>query len=80
MGLRLLAGTEGLYQMEYCLGCYTPRNEPFDPIVAARRPLRTDDPLATFVGISIQIEFFNRTEVITALDYILDVEMGVSAP
>ncbi|MFT5233909.1 MAG: hypothetical protein ACI9UQ_001951, partial [Candidatus Krumholzibacteriia bacterium] len=42
IGLRLLAGTEGLYQMEYCLGCYTPRNEPFDPIVAARRPLRTD--------------------------------------
>jgi len=80
IGLKLLAGTEQLYRMEECLRCYTDRDPPFDPIVAARRPLQEVDPLARFVGVSIQLEFFDRPEVLIALDHLLNVEMGVSTP
>ncbi len=86
IGLNVLSGSEALYRMEYCetarlQNCYNVRApEPFDPIMAVRRPDRQTSPLASAVGFSMQLENFSRAEVIAALTIILDTELGVPAP
>jgi len=79
IGLLPEAGTEILYRMEECLRCYSNR-PPFDPIMAVRRPERTVEPLARVVGFSMQLEYFDQTEVLSALNAVLDNEMGVISP
>lgn len=73
--------SEFLYQMEECGECYgDPRRPaiPPDPHVGVRNPLRSVDPLADIVGISLQLDDFEPTEVYQALDAILEFELGVS--
>ncbi len=70
---------EILYRMEPCNRCYNQR-PPIDPIMAIRRPARTVTPFAQVVGFSMQLEYFNRAEVLDALNVILDTEMGVLTP
>ncbi len=78
VGLDLLEGTEELYRMEWCRFCYNPSESgPFDPVVGSRRPHRDVDPLASAVCISLQLEYFNNAQVISALGQILTDEMGV---
>jgi len=74
-----LGPTESLYRMEYCRGCYNNR-PPYDPIMAIRRPVRTVSALAQVVGISMQLEYFDRAEALAALVEVLDTEMGVPTP
>ncbi len=80
IGLSPLAGTEILYRMEECSGCYGSRRPPFDPVVGVRRPERATAALAQVVSFGLQLEYFDETEVINALTTILDDEMGVAAP
>lgn len=73
--------SEFIYQMEECGECYgTPRRPaiPPDPFVGVRAPLRVDDPVARVVGISLQLDDFDPTDVFPALDAILDFELGVT--
>jgi len=71
---------EFIYQMEECLRCYGAR-PPFDPYVGVRSPARTaETPLATIVGLSIQLDDFDRDEAFAALAAILDIELGVAGP
>ena len=93
IGLKLLdedttAGTawgaaEVIYRMEECStlrgSCYNGR-PPNDPIVGVRRPTRAHTTEAKVVGLSMQLEYFERTEAIAALMAVLDTEMGVSRP
>ena len=79
IGMKPLAGTEPLYRLEECAGCYG-RRPPWDPIVAVRRPELTVEPFAEFVGFSLQLEYFDSDQVIAALTAVLDIEMGVPAP
>ncbi len=79
IGLRTLAGTDVLYRMENCPRCYN-RRPPYDPVMAVRRPDRATSPLASTVGFSMQLELFDNTAVIAALNAVLDTELGVSAP
>jgi hypothetical protein len=79
IGLKTAGTGEILYRMEECLRCYNSR-PPNDPIVAVRTPRRATAPLARTVAISAQLEYFNRAEVIAALNHLFTVEMGVSAP
>ncbi len=71
--------SEELYRMEYCVRCYGPSAPPFDPVIALRRPHRDVDPLARVVCFSLQLEYFNNAQVITALEQVLTDEMGVVA-
>ncbi len=80
IGLKLLAGTEILYRMEECSGCYGSRRPPFDPVVAVRRPERATSAFAAVVSFGLQLEYFDETQVINALRVILDDEMGLVAP
>ncbi len=79
IGLQPEDGGDILYRMEECIGCYTQR-PPADPVVGIRSPLRSVDPEAHTIAISTQLEFFNRAEVLAALTYLFDVEMGVPSP
>lgn len=78
IGLKALATAEPLYRMEDCPGCYT-RRPPSDPVIAVRSPLRTDAPLAQTISVSIQLEFFDRAEVLAALNSLFDNELGVAS-
>jgi len=81
VGLQPMTFAESLYQLEYCFRCYEvstdPNNEPF---VAVRTPTRATDPIAKTVVVSMQLEYFERQEAITALIALLTQEMGVTAP
>ena len=75
--------SELLYQMEECGECYgTPRRpaNPPDPFVAVRWPLRSVSPQAGIVGISLQLDDFEQTEVFAALNAILEFELGMVTP
>ncbi len=80
IGLVMETGTEKLYQMEYCVRCYTDRRPPWDPIVGVRWPGRDIDPLATVVTVSIQLEYFDEAEAFAALEAIINDEFGVVTP
>jgi hypothetical protein len=79
IGMQTRTGTEILYRMQECRDCY-PGPPPWDPVVGVRRPLRTTDPLARVVTITLQLEWFNRAETLAALRAIMTEEMGVSLP
>ncbi len=84
VGLSLTPACEPLYRFEACAtsGCFglsRPR-PPYDPIVVARWPLRTTDPLAQVISVSIQPDAFNRSEAIAAFGAVLTEELGVQAP
>jgi len=79
IGLTVLETAEILYRMEECQRCYNSR-PPFDPVVGVRKPLRTEAAVAHTVSISTQLEFFNRAEVLAALNFLFDVELGVATP
>ena len=71
--------SEELYRMEFCVRCYGPPGQPFDPVIAIRRPHRDVDPVATVVCFALQLEYFNNSQVVTALEQVLTDEMGVVA-
>ncbi|MCP4291224.1 MAG: hypothetical protein GY780_05255 [bacterium] len=79
-GLDLSSGGEELYRMELCVRCYGPPAPPFDPVVGSRMPPRAENPLASAICFSIQLEYFNNSQVITALEEVLVNEMGVVTP
>ncbi len=79
VGVQALAGTEVIYQMEYCRTCYGNR-PPFDPYVGFRRPERSVDPVARMVGLTLQLEYFEHTQASATLRAVLTDEMGVMAP
>ena len=81
---------EFIYQMELCLtstgaSCYCSGNRciaptpeaPADPYVGIRSPTRGESRFARIVGISIQLDEFEQTEVYPALDSIIEYELGV---
>lgn len=70
---------EILYRMEECIRCYNSR-PPFDPVVAVRAPVRSESALARTITISTQLELFDRAEVLSALNHLFDVELGVTTP
>lgn len=78
-GVQLLAGTEALYQMEYCRTCYGNR-PPFDPFVGYRRPERSVAPSANVVGLTVQLEYCAVAEASAALQALLAEELGVVSP
>jgi hypothetical protein len=80
-----------LFQMELCVdpgdnsSCYcsgrrcaavSPDN-PGDPYVGVRSPTREENRFARIVGISIQLDDFEPTEVYPALDSVIEYELGV---
>lgn len=79
IGLRILPDTEILYRMEFCRSCYN-RRPPYDPVMAVRRPARDIAPWAAAVGFSMQLEYFDNTEVMAALNAVFDSELGVLSP
>jgi hypothetical protein len=78
-GIQLLAGTEAIYQMEYCRTCYGNR-PPFDPFVGFRRPERSVEPLATVVGLTLQLEYCDTAQAAAAVQALLTDELGVAQP
>ena len=70
---------DNLYRMEECLSCYSTRR-PYDPVIAVRSPRRVDSPFAHIVGISVQLDDFDRDQVFAALSAILEFELGVPGP
>ncbi len=78
-GIQALAGTEYLYQLEYCRNCYTNR-EPYDPYVGFRRPERSTQLEAAVVGLTLQLEYCNRNQAGLALRVLLADELGVDLP
>ena len=80
-GLELLAYSEAIYRMEHCVRCYNDF-DPWDPVVAFRRPPRLDDDgqsqLAQVVSYALQLEYFSQNQVIASLQHVLSEEMGVS--
>ena len=81
LGIVPLNGAETLYRMEYCEGCYgDPRRPrpPFDPVVAVRKPVRSEStPLANVITISLQLEYVAPDEAKAVLSALLDDELGV---
>lgn len=83
VGLDLLAYSEPLYRLEYCVRCYNDQLDgPFDPVVAFRRPPRLDDDglpqSANVVGYALQLEYFSQSQAIASMQHVLSVEMGVT--
>ncbi len=80
-GLDLLAYSEALYRLESCPRCYNDY-DPWDPVVAYRRPPRLDDDLqpqnAHVIGYALQLEYFAQSQVIASMQHALSVEMGVT--
>ncbi len=79
IGLQALTGTEPLYRLEYCRTCYDTR-EPFDPVIAVRRPERSVEPRADVVVVSTQLEYYDRPQTLAALRALLTAELGVTLP
>lgn len=77
IGLTPLTGTEVLWKMEYCRGCYSQR-EPFDPVVGVRRPARAVAASARAVTIALGLNYFDPAQVRAALAAALRNEMGVA--
>jgi hypothetical protein len=71
--------TEAIFQMEYCLRCYSVR-PPYDPIVGCRIPDRATAQYAEAVTISLPLEFFDPDQVRENLSAVLTQELGVQAP
>jgi len=80
MGVVLRTGSEAIYQLEYCERCYHRARPPWDPIVGVRWPERITNSAATVVTISVQLEYFVESEVITALETIVNQEFEVVTP
>ncbi|MBE0567723.1 MAG: hypothetical protein IH621_17350 [Krumholzibacteria bacterium] len=84
IGLAPLAGCEWVYRFEVCntAGCFgaTRPVVPFDPIVAARWPLRETAAAARVISVSCDLEYFDPAEAIAAFGALLVLEMGVSVP
>jgi hypothetical protein len=78
-GTEVVFVTDNLYRMEECSRCYGSR-PPFDPVIAVRSPRRVDSPLAHIVGISVQLDDFERDQAFAALAAILEFELGVGGP
>ncbi len=80
-GLDLLAYSEAIYRLESCPRCYNDF-DPWDPVVALRRPPRLDDDLqpqnAHVICYSLQLEYFSQNQVIASMQHALSVEMGVT--
>jgi len=85
VGMLLKSGVdnEALYRMETCQ-CYgvppRPSQPPFDPMIGVRVPSRTLEAQARFVGLSVQLDFFDAAQVSAVLGAILESELGVVAP
>lgn len=83
MLLKAAVDNEALYRMESC-SCYAtpprPSLPPYDPIVGVRVPKRATEALARFVGLSVQLDYFDAAQVAAVLRAILDTELGVGAP
>jgi len=81
--LRAAVDNEALYRMESCT-CYgvppRPAQPPYDPIIGVRVPKRATAALARFVGLSVQLDFFDAAQVSAVLAAILETELGVGAP
>jgi hypothetical protein len=81
--LRAAVDNEALYRMEWCQ-CYgvppRPPLPPYDPIIGVRAPSRATEALARFVGLSVQLDYFDAAQVSSVLGAILETEMGVGAP
>ncbi len=75
-------GTDGKFYSCYCGGLRCLPIDPNDqtPFVAVRSPLRSVDPLAEIVGISLQLDDFDPAEVYPALNAIMQFELGVPGP
>ncbi|MHB8077745.1 MAG: hypothetical protein ACYDIE_00640 [Candidatus Krumholzibacteriia bacterium] len=79
LGLQLRTGTEALYKLEYYQ--YSPDGRPpYEPIVVTRKPTAVQSPLATALVMSLQLEFFDQTQVTAALRALLRNELGVTLP
>jgi hypothetical protein len=79
VGLTLQAGTEELYRFDPCNRCFGNR-PPWNPIIACRRPLRAQAPLARVVAFSFDLEYMERAGVLSALAGIMANELGVTPP
>jgi hypothetical protein len=78
-GLVLNAGSEVLYQFELCDRCFGSR-QPYDPIIAFRRPSRAESEYAKVVGFSFDWEYMQRAAAVEALAGLLVHELGVPQP
>ncbi len=80
-GLDLLAYSEPIYRLENCVRCYNDF-DPWDPVVAFRRPPRLDNDgnpqPAQVISYALQLEYFSQDQVIASMQHTLSEEMGVS--
>lgn len=53
---------------------------PWEPYVGVRSPLRSVEPFASIVGLSLQLDDFDPVDVYPALDAIIQFELGVTGP
>ena len=86
IGLRPNEGCQAIYRFEECCGsgCFgIPRpqpGDPCDPVVVARWPERSAEPLARVISVGLQPEYFARAEAVAVFGALLTVEMGAVIP
>lgn len=72
-GLQPLEGTEILFQMEYCIRCYSIR-PPYDPIVGVRYPDSQTSPKARSITLTLPMHLYTQGQL--ALETLMKYYLG----